>query len=73
MNYPFILIRHFTSKMGLLGNSKEVQFRICGLMVNHASPEKDRRGGSLMDVGGAVVKEGAIGGNGKFQARLLIA
>lgn len=45
------------SKMGLLGNNKELQFVTWSNGEPSASPEKERRG-ALMDLGGkSLVKE----------------
>lgn len=58
--------------MGLFGNSKELQFGTCGLMVNQplASPESKGETPSFIEEGdfrGAVVNKVSIEGDWEFE------
>lgn len=53
--------------MGLLGNNKELQFAVCGLLVYYCKSRKTKERSSFMGLGGDVVKEESIGGNRKFR------
>lgn len=54
----------FSSKVGLLWNNKELQFRTCGLMVNHMQIQRNKEEDhSFMDFRGAVINKESIGGH----------
>lgn len=38
---PKLMARHFSSKIGLFGNNKELQLGTCDLMANHAQVQRN--------------------------------
>lgn len=60
--------RYFSSKMDLLRDNKELQFKTWGRMMNHMQVQINKgEECSFMDLRGAIVNKESFGGNWKFE------